>query len=105
MSHLPVKTRTPVATKDVLRAFAAGLVVGLIVWLLAQARPGSTNGLVMSVVFVAAASASVVCYALGAAAGSASPKARAHEVPAWLCAIGGGIVSSMYALNFLVPGG
>lgn len=104
MSQSPVKARRRVVAKDVYRAFAAGVVVGLVVWLLAQARPGSTNTLVMSIVFVAAASASVVCYRLGAP-GSATPKARAHEVPAWLCAIGGGIVLSLHALNFLMLAG
>jgi len=101
MSQSPVQPRRRVVAKDVYRAFAAGAVVGLVVWLLAQARPGSMNTLVMSVVFVAAASASLVCYTLGVP-GSAAPKARAHEVPAWLCAIGGGIVLSLHALNFLM---
>ena len=100
MSNSPAKPRGRVIARDLFRVFAAGLVVGVVVWLLAQARPGSTNTLVSSIVFVAAASASIVCYTLGAA-GSARAKARAHEVPAWLCAIGVGIVLSMHALNFL----
>jgi hypothetical protein len=73
--------------------------VGIVVWLLAQARPGSADTLVSSIVFVAASSASIVCYTLGGAGSRA--KARAHEVPAWLCAIGVGIVLSMHALNFI----
>jgi len=99
MNNSPAKPRGRFVPKDLLRTFAAGLVVGLVVWLLAHLRPGSTNSLVMSVVFVAAASASVVFYSLGT--GRASPKARVHEVPAWLCAIGGGIVLSLHAMNFL----
>jgi hypothetical protein len=101
MKNIPAKPRARFVAKDLFRAFAAGLVVGLVVWWLAQSRPGSTNTLVSAIVFVAAASVSVVCYGLGASGSRASPKTRAHEVPAWLCAIGGGVVLSLHTMNFL----
>jgi len=100
MNNSPAKPRTRVIAKEIYMAFAAGLFVGLIVWLQSQSRPGSTNSMVMSIVFVAAASAAVVC-CIFAVPGRPSPKVRVHEVPAWLCAIGCGILLSMHGLNFL----
>ena len=101
MTHPTAKPHPRIARKDLYRSFAAGLAVGVIVWLMAQARPGNPNTMMMSIVFVAAASASLVCYTLGAA-GTASLKTRAHEVYVWLCAIGGGIVISLHAMDFLL---
>ncbi len=101
MSDPTAQPRRRIAAKDVYRAFATGLAVGFIVWLMAQARPGNPNTLMMSIVFVAAASASLICYTLGAA-GAPSLKTRSHEVYAWLCAIGGGIVLSLHAMDFLL---
>jgi spore maturation protein SpmB len=103
MSNLTAKPRR-IAAKDLYRAFATGLAVGLIVWLMAQARPGNPNTLMMSIVFVAAASASLVCYTLGGTPGTAALKARSHEVYAWLCAIGGGILLSLHIMDFLLAG-
>jgi hypothetical protein len=101
MSDPTAKPRRRIAAKDIYRAFATGLLVGVIVWLMAQARPGNPHTLMMSIVFVAATSASLVCYTLGAG-GAASLKARAHEVYVWLCAIGGGVVLSLHVMDFLM---
>ena len=88
-------------TGSLLTSVTAGLLLGRVVMGLSARHHGSTAGLVVSMIFLIAATASVTLFLTHAH--SQRRSAQPAPIQTWLVALGAGILASIHLEGFFQP--